>query len=146
MTDTIDTHLADLRLVCAAIEREVANLRAVFKSQRDAAQQAEARALKQAEDSRAGWADENAAKCRAQSNCAIARETLRIFTAEVARWSPEHTRLATAAALLLDAIDHHWVGDLPTALESIAVAINKHGVPWSESLKYEIFDALAAKR
>jgi hypothetical protein len=36
MTDTIDTHLADLRLVCAAIEREVANLRAVFKSQRDA--------------------------------------------------------------------------------------------------------------
>jgi len=58
----------------------------------------------------------------------------------------EHTRLADAAGLLLDAIDHHWVGDLPTALETIAECINVHGVPWRESLKYDILDALAAKR
>jgi len=54
----------------------------------------------------------------------------------------EHTRLADAAGLLLDAIDHHWVGDLPTALEAIAVCINEYGTPWGKSLRYEILDAL----
>lgn len=59
----------------------------------------------------------------------------------------QHIRLAEAAGLLLDAIDHDWTGDLPTALEAIAVSINRHGTPWRESLKYEVLDALEeAKR
>lgn len=122
----------------------------MFKSQRDSARHAEEAARKKADDSRAKWVDENTARCNAQSECAVARQVLRSLAAEVARWPTdsmsEHVRLTAAARLLLDAIDHHWVGDLPTALESIAVAVNKHGTPWRESLKYEIFDALAAKR
>ena len=95
MSATIDTNLAALRLLCAdsrhidAIEQEVANLRAdvaVFKTQRDVAQAAERRSEQKAEANRDKWMEEYTAKCKAQSECAHAREALRSLVGEVARW------------------------------------------------------------